>query len=907
MTGTMTSQFSFKERDLDPVVIRERLQSLLQKSLALTSDPVEAQVAVQELERLEAEHPGCFVSCLLEIVSDDRLDPSLQCLSAICAKNAVPRRWSQHIRQRVEDADRARVHRLLWQALGTAHEPLLPTLYTIIGLVARYDYPTSWMELGHELQTWCGPDAPLAAQVRWLRTVNHIWKMLARHRSGYHREQLTAFASPLWSRLVELWFRLWQQGTGAWPSVFWSDHVECAAAVSPDQAFWLASIRETQKALRRIAEYCVLTSTQTGMLSHFLNHLNELARTLPATGSLDATRLRYWMIKFRYICLVNRQSLRGLHSDLIASWSHDIVTDLIDGEDVDALSSDEREVLVQRRYLYGLRFLRELLAEICDASASPDIEQQCLAECQDTEAHITQRDQLEPLGSALRAFFIASMPTLTNVLLDRFLRLRESELVIWCQDPESAARDDEDHEWEDEQLRSMAEQVCIALAGLQPSSFVSVIAERIQDFYVERDWLGIEAAYRALGRAASSLTDVVDAHTLVISSLHPLLITEVQTVAACVLQARAAILASQITPTLTRADRCLLYAALVALLRVQRLPDTLLASLAAARALRTLLSELEFYEEDFDPHIQSALDNIFLLIQNSVHQAETLARMLDLVVLVIERCSNAYCKIDSAPSGMFSLSERLRSALERCFFDAPDDGDGNLLRCKIVAQLNRILSVDQSGIFRNQPQMLHLAFRMIDIGTDRQGTVATYLVDDALELFHRVLLVVTAYDDDIDRLFLRILDWLESGDLLRPTLGLVASYAQLGGLVWFARYGSAVAERLTSLYANGLEDRSVANVADLLIQLSPFVSDQRSLWTNFGPLIALMEKDLRSGQLGRSTGASLAVCLATMWRDQTLTDTRLVMPFLDAAAVVFCTQHRALLAIHLARYLFYGN
>jgi hypothetical protein len=880
----------------------QHLRNVLQRTILVEPNPETGLLAEQELERLEEENPGLFLRSLLEITLDNALDPSLRCLSVICAKKAVPRRWSQHIRHRVADTDRILVHQLLWQAVGAVPEPVLRSLYALVALIARYDYPKTWGAFDGELLAWCSADAPLSLQVRWLRLVNHVWKQLAQQRGSGHRKQLSVLAQSLFGRLYDLWFRLWQQEAEKRLSLIPWENSGSGWILPTDDGCWLASTRETQKALRRIVSYCVFPSLELEKLSLLLTHMDQLERSLVPVRSTEALQMRYWIIKMRYMCLVHRQSLQGIAPEYILRWARAACEDLIHGEDVDPTGTDEIARLTLRRYLCQMRFLRESLAEIRDAVAIPDLEQECLAACENPTADTSAQDQYLAMWLELAAFLKRLQSTLMNILVERFLRLRDPELWTWLSEPETAAIDDEDNEWEDEELRPMAEQLCIAFAELDPSGFVSTLTASMEQGQAKGDWLGMEAAYRALGRAVVTVADTVDAHTLTVAALHPLLLHEAQTAAQQMLQARAAIFSGQLAPLLTRPDRCVLYAALVGLLCPPSSAGALLISLGAVRALRMLLSELDFYEEDFAPHLPWALAGVFNLMENGIHQAESFARTLDLLVLAIERCPGAIADLDTSVVAGESWSHRLQKALERSFFDAPDDGDGNLVRCQIVAQLNRLLTADEHGRFGRQPSVIHLALRMITLGTDRASPAATYLVDDALELFHRVLLTVSSYDAALENLFPRVLDWLEANELLRIVLGLLRSYIHLGGAIWYARYGPAVAARLTSLYGLGLQDRAIMDVADLLPLLYRCARDPHEFRADFGPLLVQFEHDLATGQVGRSARASLVVALAAIGSDQMLVDDRLTRCFLDAATVVFCTEHRALLAVQLGRF-----
>jgi hypothetical protein len=884
---------------------RELLVRLLLASTAVATQPSTALESTQYLERLEAEHPGLFVHGLLELALDTSGALDLRVLSAICAKNAVTRRWSHYIAQRVSDRERHRVHQFLWRALDSTEQPISRVILEVTAVVARYDYPKAWFNLPEQLLAWCPATAPLERQHRWLVIVNHIWKTLSRHRSRSQLEHVSVMARSLWHRLVDLWFRLWNQNLAAWLPGLVPAPASCFWQPSADQLdLWLDCVRENLKGLRRLVAQEVFQGPDASTLIALLQHCTHVERCLAGVvGHAAAARLRYLLIKFKYICFTNHRSIEDFPLSMLLPWSEDICAMLLQVPEKRERSDAALDESNERRSLYAMRFLRDILGELRDLETADDIEEACLAACGDIGAQRALEDRHHPVWTTLQALVKAQYAALTCALLDRFVRLSATELATWLERPAAACYDDEESEWNDDQMRSLAEQVCAALAAIDADAFVTTLSARIGALRAVHDWLGIEAAFRVLGRAISTLGDALVSRALLDSMLYPLLQSEGADAAELFLQARTAILTGQCGERLPNVDRCRLYGALVSKLGDVASPAHLVRALGAARGLLMLLCDLGFCADDFCPYLPDAMTHVFTLMEACTEEPKSMSQLLDLVVVLVESCPGAFFDVHDTESMLSWISVRLCDVMERLFFGGHDDGTLHLVRCQLVAHLTRLLAADRGGVLARQPAVIALALRMITFGIGYGSDASTYLIDDAFELLHRVLLVASEYDVVLDRLFYSVMDWLGNGDLLRPVLRVVRAYAMLGGFVWYARHAGALAGHFGNLYASGLSDRVVAELSELLLALFACADDAERFHKDFGILLGALEKDLHAGQFGCGPRASIAVLLATALRDHVLMDDDLARIFLEAAAVTFSTTQRARLALLLAKYL----
>ena len=853
--------------------------------------------AERELNAFEERQPDVFLSTLLGVVNWSEADATARWLAAVCAKNAFVRLWRRRAHGNLGEEERAVVRQLVWDGVQVRDVGIAAQIGLLLGQLARLDYPQEWPDLVQRLlaavQTSEGDRL-----LRWLQALNQVVKALAVRRTVQSRAQFADLSEPVLATVVPLWRAC-------------IERPPASGRYRLEDAQRAALLNETFKVARRMLAHGVQDLDAVPGGAAFLDALTAASlKTPPPLASEMVPRWMYLSAKTWYGCFERRRDIPGLLERFLLPWTNIALRRLLTVDDV-AASTDEDE---PADAVHRMRFLRDLAYDVKQV-ADEQVEGDSTTKGTYPPSPALTATASPELWQRVADTLHGAAEPLIQALLQRFIALREDELELLQSDPEELLRVEEDGEWDEELPRSVAEQLVQALVSCWPDHLTPFLLQVAAARAAANDWLQGDAAYRAIGRCAFEVYDWVDVRQWLTPWLEGVLSVSATVLPQRVIQARVVILLSQFVQQIGRAERQQLYPVLVRLLQDANDVQALFVALSAARALAAFVADLEFYEEDYAPHLEVTLQAVFALIGQRAQETETRLRLLDLASLLLERCGQCEYLLE-APAADNSCRgngadgdgiAHLLHLLRDLFGMSAADGGDHLVRCQVAALMCRMLAAGGSELQRRRPESPQLALSMVAYATAPEHGAMVYLLEDALELWSCVMQYAPEYTPDMHALFQRVPTVLAHGECLQQVLALIVAYAAVGGAVWWQAYGASVAACLAQLLDADLRDRALTAIADvvavLLRDLTAAVGGECA--RVLAPVLDRMSAALcgdGTAVAARSTRAAYAVCVARALFPRPPPDERLIAAYVDAAPVIFSTVNRKALALQCAMY-----
>jgi hypothetical protein len=671
-------------------------------------------------------------------------------MATISLKNGVARLWRPRAAGALSDGERAHLRAALLRLLDREEDGAVALqLALALARAARVDFPRAWSGLFGELLARGGGAAGALAARRAHLALHHCLKELASKRLAGDQRAFEALASELLPPLAAAWAADAAVLAAGLPAAL-APGAQPAAPRAALEVFerWLLRL----KALRRLlfhgfphdARTLVAVDAVAGAAPAMLEALKVLlAQNIAAGdgpgGGGDGAPPASKLARSQLRAMVDRGALKLLKTLRQVQAAHPWST------------------LHSGALLPALALAAERVAA-CDAAAAPAPERALVAQCllllrqaarcgsyrgspaalaPGAGAGRAQATALKTLAAeaapALEAFWLPRRAPLADAIVGRLLPLAPRDLAAWAESPEAFHHAEAAVAgWEDS-LRGCAAAALVALVEADRPGLAPRLAARLRaadtacppgaaaalaagaGAAAPRAYapavLAKEAAYAAAAAAAYELHDSVDFSAWLRGVLLPELADAAP--AAAPLRRAAARVAAAWVPRAARADRPPLYAALAAALAA---PDAAVA-LAAAAALRALVDDWEFREDEFEPFAAEVFACLAALLR-AAEELETQSELFALLDLAVERLG------DAARAHAPALLALLPGVWAT--------GEAHaLLRVQVLGTLARLVA----ALGDESPAAHALVGPALALAADPAGADALNLLEDGLQLW----------------------------------------------------------------------------------------------------------------------------------------------------------------------------
>ncbi|CAI5480607.1 unnamed protein product [Closterium sp. Yama58-4] len=733
------------------------------------------EAALNEATRKEAEQAlnayetrVGFCSCLLEIISRKELDQKggARWLAAVYFKNSINRYWrARRETQGISDEEKPALRARLLDLVADENSQVAVQLAVLIAKIARIDYPREWSELFPTLLQKLQTQDPLLTQRTYL-VLNHVLKELSTKRLSVDQRTFAQVTSQLFEPTWAHWVRdtgSLLQGLSALESGG-SDPAAAAGAGAAGGALmllcerWLLCVKTLRRMLvfgfpsdfKSVQARGSGTGTSCARVSRSSAIAPQLPEYLPAAPS-PATPAHLPLP-------------RGSQAPQNAPYKQNPT-----GHVVGAAVASAEEM---RGKLSGMA-----------------------------------RHQLQSF------FTQEKVVTLGGVLVQRYLVLTAADLEEWGSDPEVFYHEQGAVQWKDK-LRPCAEALLLLLFEqfkevLSPA-LIDMLRQCMEacpppaspdaDVPVTPALLLKDACYDAVGVACYDLHDVVDFKTWFTTALLPDMACRHPN--ARILRRRAAWMVGQWVGKV-EGELCVpAYQALISLL-----PDEdLVVQLTAVSSLRTLIDDVHFYEDQFAPFLDTAVQLLFRCLQQ-VSEFDSQLQIVNVVSLIIERMGEK----------IVPLADKILSCLPQVW----EQSEGQpLLRIQVMQALQRLIV----SLGPQSPISYPLLFPILRYSTDISQPDELNMLEDGLQLWQATLRHAPAMVPELMALFSNLVPIMDrSFEHLPVATAIMESYVLVGGPAFLQQHAGSLVSMIDAVVGNVKEKAMllVAGLVDLIIQCYP--------------------------------------------------------------------------------------
>ncbi|CAI5519557.1 unnamed protein product, partial [Closterium sp. Naga37s-1] len=802
-----------------------------------------------------------------EIISRKELDQKggARWLAAIYFKNSINRYWrARRETQGISDEEKPLLRARLLELVVDENSQVAVQLAVLIAKIARIDYPREWSELFPTLLQKLQSQDPLLTQRAYL-VLNHVLKELSTKRLSVDQRTFAQVTSQLFEPTWAHWVRdtgSLLQGLNSLESGGSDPAAAAAAAAAAAGAAggalmllcerWLLCV----KTLRRMLVF--------GFPSDFksVQEVPVLEQVVPAF--LEAAQS---LLNFRNISQ-QRPALDPLHT-FLSRASVKLLKTLVASHELHPFSFASKNVLLPTlAFCYTQITTTDptsssssslstpaaaatspqtpattaaaAAAAATDASASASSSShslfliecmlflqsvlRCVAYKQNPTGHVVgaavasaeeMRGKLSGMArQQLQGFFSQEkVVVLGGVLVQRYLVLTASDLEEWGSDPEVFYHEQGAVQWKDK-LRPCAEALLLLLFEqfkevLSPA-LIDMLRQCIEacpppaspdaDVPVTPALLLKDACYDAVGVACYDLHDVVDFKTWFTSALLPDMACRHPN--ARILRRRAAWMVGQWVGKV-EGDLCVpAYQALISLL-----PDEdLVVQLTAVSSLRTLIDDVHFYEDQFAPFLDTAVQLLFRCLQQ-VSEFDSQLQIVNVVSLIIERMGEK----------IVPLADKILSCLPQVW----EQSEGQpLLRIQVMQALQRLIV----SLGPQSPISYPLLFPILRYSTDISQPDELNMLEDGLQLWQATLRHAPAMVPELMSLFSNLVPIMDrSFEHLPVATAIMESYVLVGGPAFLQQHAGSLVTMIDAVVGNVKEKAMllVAGLVDLIIQCYP--------------------------------------------------------------------------------------
>lgn len=776
------------------------------------------QSASAQLERWQTE-PG-FYKHLQTIFITQGLPVDIRYLAIIQLKNGIDKYWRKTATNAVSAEDKNVIRsRLIQSGLDERHEPLALQNALVVAKIVRYEYPQTWPDviptLLNAVRTAEKAGASAGGHMQLARAqliLLYVVKELSSSRLSRSRQNLNA-ATP---EIVGVIGALYVQRTRNW--------LECvqngapADDVSTDIELSLISARM----LRRLLISGYDFPSRSSEVADFWNITRELFHslvTLQAGQAESNLPSHQEELIGKHLLQLSKLHLKMAETNAIASVLLPHAVDIantywnIIKQCGDFLVGQSRSqnaqpqigtvgdqagdrTVLERVSLMGMLLIRAYIKMSCNPTQSLRYRKQDDKE-EEAQARKLVRETL------LTPDFIVDI---MNVTVSKFFILRDSELWEWEAEPEDwEAKEENEGEGYEFSLRPCAERLFFDVV----MNFIDILQEplmRLFDTAASPDFGDVllkESVYSALGIAAPKIHQQFDFDTLLTITLA----SEVRKAEPnChILRRRIAILIGQwITIRISAENRSLVFEIFQYLLDQSDAQNDLVVRITAARHFRSVADDWEFDAKKFLPYAPTVMTRLMKLIEE-VETMDTKLAILTTISVAVERLEH---HISPFANQIIELLPPLWD----------QSGEEHIMKQAILALLTRLVNSMKADSEPYHALLTPLIRGVVEPGSDSQ----LYLLDDALDLWHAILVQSKGASTPVISLMQNLLDIFDLGsESLRKALEILHSYILLAPNDMLAdSVRKPLLLRLTALFGTlrPEDNGNLSNVVELLIR-----------------------------------------------------------------------------------------
>lgn len=741
---------------------------------ASSSDPTQIQTGTKQLQQWETQKG--YYSLLQSVFIDKSLPLEVRYLAIIQLKNGIEKYWRKTAANAVDKEDRTLIRsRLLESGVNEADARLALQNALLAAKIIRFEYPNDWPDaianIVNILRASVSPNANQLHLSRTLLILLHVIKELATGRLQRTRTSLQAVTPEVLHVLGRIYLDKVQQwwafltGGGDDEGRAFDNIEESLLAIKVIRRLLVAGYEFPHRD-KDVQEFWRLVRTQFGdflgiapsnngtvspdVLLLIQKHLVQLAKL-----HLDMTKTH----PAAFVLLPDSLDLVRAYWGLISKFGETFGSDspfnsAKIGTDGDADGNDKP--LMEQLALRGLLLVRACLRLVFNPAQTFKYRHE-----QEKEE---RKHAIEVVKSNL--FTNALIREMMETVVTRFFVFRRSDLREWEEEPEEWEKmQDGEGETFEFSVRPCAEKLFLDLA----INYKMLIVEPLLAVFhsvatpTNEDVLFKDSVYTAIGLSAAVINSQVDFDGFISSTLVP----EVQkeNPGYNILRRRIAILLGQwISVKVSDQSKPLVYQIYQHLLHKDDPLNDQVVRVTAGRHFKRIADDWEFNAENFIPYAPETLSRLMALVEE-VELSETKLALLSTISAIVERLEHH----------ITPYADRIVSLLPPLW---EQSGEEHLMKQSILTVLARLINSMKTESRPYHPLVLPIIKGAVEPGSETQ----LYLLDDALDLWHAVLLQTPDDSATADLLYLSnylIPIFALGSDTLRRTIEITESYLLL--------------------------------------------------------------------------------------------------------------------------------
>lgn len=741
---------------------------------ASSNDPTQIQTGTKQLQQWETQKG--YYSLLQTVFVDKSLPLEVRYLAIIQLKNGIDKYWRKTATNAVSKEDKGLIRSGLLEAgIHEADARLALQNALVTAKIMRFEYPTDWPDaitnLVDILRSSVQANAPRLHLPRALLILLHVIKELATGRLQRTRTSLQAVTPEIFHVLGRIYLdkvQQWQsflRGGGDDEGSAFDSIEESLLAIKVIRRLLIAGYPFPNRD-KDVQEFWRLVRSQFGDLLAFVTSENppvgpEVIRLIQK-HLVQLSKLHLDMAKTHpaaFVLLPDSLDLVRAYWGLISKFGESFgskspiagAKDTRDGGEGD----DEKPVLEQLT-LKGLLLIRACLKMVFNPAQT--------FKYRHDEEKEEKKISIEAVKTTL--FTEPLVREIMEIVVTRFFVFRSADLHEWEEEPEEweRAQDGEGETWEFS-VRPCAEKLFLDLA----INYRSIIAQPLLAVFnsvatpTHEDVLFKDSVYTAIGLAAAVMNSVIDFDSFINSTL--IQEVQIQKPGYNILRRRIAILLGQwISIKVSDESRPLVYQIFQHLLnKIDPLNDQVVR-ITAGRSFKQIADDWEFKVAAFVPFAPDILSQLMALIEE-VDLSETKLSLLNTISVIVERMEH----------NITPYADRIVALLPPLW---EQSGDEHLMKQSILTILARLINAMKADSRSYHSLVLPIVRGAVEPGSETQ----IYLLDDALDLWHAVL--VQTADNEASPDLLALSSFLHpifalGSENLRRTIEITESYLLL--------------------------------------------------------------------------------------------------------------------------------
>jgi hypothetical protein len=700
--------------------------------------------------------------------SSQAVSESARVLAAITLKNGMERYW----RKSAKHALSADAKLQIKGALLAGCDPGIPNLVSaqnalVVSRIARHEFPNDWPSLFDDmLGAMTGAALSEGALARHMRMLNQVVKALASVRLSRQREAFQRAAPPVLAYIAQAYRAM----TASWLGP------DARSQVPSEEVLVIADL--ALKIARRLIchgyEHPYTDATCRDFFTCVASHVEPLWRLVASLAEADASptaqRLRSHLVHagkfFLELSSSNMENSSMNYTYVLMPGSMQLVATYWAMVEQAAGSphASIRKVVVQ-----GLILVKQCVRLL----AMPKTNLRVMRD-QDSAALSSAISMLET-----DLFAPSRLGNIFEVLVTRFLLLRQQDIEAWEEDPEEWLAGQEEGHWQYE-VRPCAEKLLLDFFGSFKAQLRGPLVQVLQQTAGATSGEALlmkEALYNALGIAAPHLYDHFDFDGFV-----PVLQQECSNPhLAPIFKRRIMVLISQWVSVRCNAEsRPFLYRMIADALASQEAG----LALAAAFAVQPVVEEWDFVLEGFLPYSKFFILGLIKIMAEQVEQTSSKMKIVASLGILCERVG-----IQIGDAELDCLLTRIPQEWNKL-----TTGNEHLVKVALLGLLTRlVLSLRERSAL-----CYSVVLPLIQYSTNPTNFENVYLMEESLELWHVTLQNAKAPSAELVQLFPIALTALpQMGEELKKVVYIVeSSVLLLGDGLAQAGYARQLAEVL---------------------------------------------------------------------------------------------------------------